>query len=270
MAPIISSVVGFVVLAIVVWLIVVNVRCGKYNLIKVNKKGVPSKVTDEPVECDVEVNGINMHYAVLGEGDPLVLIHGNGGSHEELTGLMRYLANDFQVFAPDSRNHGKSGRTKELSYKLLTSDYNAFICALGLKKPMVVGFSDGGIIAIQLAMDYPNLLSGFVAFGANSRPGGIKAHFRTWAKWKYLKDRNPMYRIMIEEPDLTKEHLEKITTPAYIVAGEFDVIKLSDTAFLHKNIKSSRIAIVKSRGHDFCRRAPEIAYKIAREFFKTI
>ena len=242
------------------WLIAVTAKSGKYNLIKVKKTGVPNAVSGDPEEYDVEVNGINMHYAVMG----------NGGSHEELMGLMRYFANDYRVYAPDSRNQGKSGTSDELSYKLMASDYKAFIDALNIEKPLVIGHSDGGIIAIQMSMDYPTLLKGFVAFGANSRPAGMRSYFTTWAKRKYKKTNDPLYRIMIEEPDFSEEQLGKITTPAYIVAGEFDIVKLEDTVYLHENIKSSKIAILKWADHSTCRTVPEIGYKVANEFFKTL
>ena len=269
-AIIITVILVAAIIGVSSWLIAVRAKSGKYNLIKVKKSGVPNAVSGDPEEYDVEVNGINMHYAVMGKGSPLILIHGNGGSHEELLGLMRYFANDYRVYAPDSRNQGKSGTSDELSYKLMASDYKAFIDALNIEKPLVIGHSDGGIIAIQMSMDYPTLLKGFVAFGANSRPAGMRSYFTTWAKRKYKKTNDPLYRIMIEEPDFSEEQLGKITTPAYIVAGEFDIVKLEDTVYLHENIKSSKIAILKWADHSTCRNVPEIGYKVANEFFKTL
>ena len=269
-AIIITVILVAAIIGVSSWLIAVTAKSGKYNLIKVKKSGVPAAVSGDPEEYDVEVNGINMHYAVMGKGSPLILIHGNGGSHEELMGLMRYFANDYRVYAPDSRNQGKSGTSDELSYKLMASDYKAFIDALNIEKPLVIGHSDGGIIAIQMSMDYPTLLKGFVAFGANSRPAGMRSYFTTWAKRKYKKTNDPLYRIMIEEPDFSEEQLGKITTPAYIVAGEFDIVKLEDTVYLHENIKSSKIAILKWADHSTCRTVPEIGYKVANEFFKTL
>lgn len=186
-AIIITVILVAAIIGVSSWLIAVTAKSGKYNLIKVKKSGVPAAVSGDPEEYDVEVNGINMHYAVMGKGSPLILIHGNGGSHEELMGLMRYFANDYRVYAPDSRNQGKSGTSDELSYKLMASDYKAFIDALNIEKPLVIGHSDGGIIAIQMSMDYPTLLKGFVAFGANSRPAGMRSYFTTWAKRKYKK-----------------------------------------------------------------------------------
>ena len=156
-AIIITVILVAAIIGVSSWLIAVTAKSGKYNLIKVKKSGVPAPVSGDPEEYDVEVNGINMHYAVMGKGSPLILIHGNGGSHEELLGLMRYFANDYRVYAPDSRNQGKSGTSDELSYKLMASDYKAFIDALNIEKPLVIGHSDGGIIAIQMSMDYPTL-----------------------------------------------------------------------------------------------------------------
>lgn len=83
-AIIITVILVAAIIGVLSWLIAVTAKSGKYNLIKVNKKGVPAPVSGDPEEYDVEVNGINMHYAVMGKGSPLILIHGNGGSHEEL------------------------------------------------------------------------------------------------------------------------------------------------------------------------------------------
>ena len=96
-AIIITVILVAAIIGVSSWLIAVRAKSGKYNLIKVKKSGVPNAVSGDPEEYDVEVNGINMHYAVMGKGSPLILIHGNGGSHEELLGLMRYFANDYRV-----------------------------------------------------------------------------------------------------------------------------------------------------------------------------
>ena len=93
-AIIITVILVAAIIGVSSWLIAVTAKSGKYNLIKVKKSGVPNAVSGDPEEYDVEVNGINMHYAVMGKGSPLILIHGNGGSHEELMGLMRCFAND--------------------------------------------------------------------------------------------------------------------------------------------------------------------------------
>lgn len=86
-AIIITVILVAAIIGVSSWLIAVTAKSGKYNLIKVKKSGVPNAVSGDPEEYDVEVNGINMHYAVMGKGSPLILIHGNGGSHEELWDL---------------------------------------------------------------------------------------------------------------------------------------------------------------------------------------
>ena len=161
---------GKLALIIVATLLAAAVLCVSVWLISVDciSKDVQAD------EYDVELQDITMHYAKCGSGYPLLLIHGNGNSHKDLEDLALRLANDYTVYALDSRSQGQSTYTDEISYQLMAKDVMQFIKKLGLVKPYVIGHSDGGIVAIQMAIDYPDLLGAFVACGANSNPSGLK------------------------------------------------------------------------------------------------
>lgn len=96
------------------------------------------------MEHNIEINGISICYEQQGSGRPVILLHGNGGSHHTFDGLIERLAAFYTVYAPDSRGHGHSGKAGPLSYEQLASDTAELIQALGMDQPMLYGFSDGG------------------------------------------------------------------------------------------------------------------------------
>lgn len=221
----------------------------KYNLIKLDTSSVTTPV---PVreEKDVKLSEVTMHYAVYGTGEKaVILIHGNGNSHKTLEELATYLANGYTVYAPDSRCHGQSSDPGEISYKLMAKDISEFITALGLDKPYVLGHSDGGITALTLASEYPQLLSGVVSCGANSVPSALKPYFTVAVRATNIFKPDKLNDMMLTLPDFTAEDFARITVPTYVVAGEYDIVRLSDTVYIHNSIKNSKIAIIKSANH---------------------
>lgn len=123
------------------------------------------------MEHNVEINGVSICYEQQGGGRPVILLHGNGGSHHTFDGLIKRLSASYTVYAPDSRGHGHSGKAGPLSYEQLASDTAELIRVLGLEKPMLYGFSDGGIVGLLVASGWPGLLSKLAVSGANSSCG---------------------------------------------------------------------------------------------------
>ncbi|MDD6360966.1 MAG: alpha/beta hydrolase [Christensenellaceae bacterium] len=242
----------------------------KKNTVKVNVKGIKCSRTFNPEERDIILNGVKIHYAVAGNGRPLLLIHGNGGSHKEMLGLMRLFSCEYTVYALDSRCQGKSQKTDELSYEAMTGDVKAFIDTLNLYKPYVIGHSDGGIVAVMASALYPETLGAAVVFGANSSPEGLQKFFIKFLNMINRSKKNRLLALMQDEPHLTRETLSGIRTPVFVVAGEYDLIKYSDTAFLHENIPGSGIAVIKGAGHGTAIVRPKIGYRIAKDFFDSL
>ena len=134
------------------WRITVHQQSKKYNMITPDTTALPSPVSGPVLETDVQLSEVKMHYAVYGEsGHPLILVHGNGGSHKSLEEAALYLANEYTVYAIDSRCHGQSSDPGEISYDLMAKDIKEFIETLGLEKPYLMGHSDGGINALTVA-----------------------------------------------------------------------------------------------------------------------
>lgn len=197
----------------------------------------------------VGVNGISLYYEKRGKGRELILLHGNGEDHTVFEDSILLLEKSFTVYAIDTRGHGRSDTVKEFHYSDMAEDIAAFICKLKLERPIVCGFSDGGITALLLAIKYPQLPGMIITCGANTKPEGIKKRALWMMKLSYRRHHSPLTALMLEEPDITAEMLGKIEVPSIIIAGSNDLIKESDTKFIADNIKDSRLLILKGEDH---------------------
>ncbi|SHH52071.1 Pimeloyl-ACP methyl ester carboxylesterase [Sporobacter termitidis DSM 10068] len=198
---------------------------------------------------NIRVNGIDLWYEKTGDGPPIVLLHGNGESHRIFSVLTGQLSENFTVYALDSRDHGQSGKSRELTYGLMTEDTARFIEALGLDRPAVCGFSDGGIIGLMLASWYPGLLSRLVVCGASTSPEGTKRGWLRLFRLLYLITRDKKYRLMLTEPHITKEDLKSIDIPVLVLAGEKDMIRAEDTRFIAGSIPGAALRILRKENH---------------------
>uniref|UniRef100_UPI003FEF4377 alpha/beta fold hydrolase n=1 Tax=Candidatus Fimivicinus sp. TaxID=3056640 RepID=UPI003FEF4377 len=198
---------------------------------------------------ELQVNGIPIYYEKGGRGCPVMLLHGNGGSHRTFDGLMEKLAGAYTVYAPDSRGHGKSGKAGPLSYEQLASDTAALIQALGLEKPMLYGFSDGGIVGLLVASGWPGLLSKLAVSGANSSPAGLKPRNRFTYRLLYTVTKNERIGMMLHGPALTQAELNRIEVPTLVMAGERDVIREEDTRFIASQIPNAELKILPGESH---------------------
>lgn len=195
------------------------------------------------------INGIELWYEKTGNGKPILLLHGNGESHEIFSVLTRQLAEKYTVYAPDSRGHGQSGNTQELNYDLLAEDIVQFILALKLEKPMLYGFSDGGIVGLLIASKYPELLSKLVISGANTSPDALRVGWKLLYRIMYFFSRRHNLRMMLTEPHITVEELRRIQIPVLVLAGDKDIIKESNTRFIAGNIPGAKLKILENENH---------------------
>lgn len=218
----------------------------------------------------VEVNGVSLFYAAEGSGKPVILLHGNGGSHNDLETTHRELAQaGYMVYALDSRGQGANKPLPEYHYKDMAADVYEFIKLKGLEKPAVFGFSDGGIIALQLEVMYPGTLGAIVTGGANifvkdalipSFTEGFLAQPST----------EPLVIMLQTEPSMTVEDMKGIGCPSLIMSGEHDLIRQEHTLLIGENIPSGRPVIIPGEDHgSYICNSPKLAPLIL-EFFNEI
>jgi len=216
------------------------------------------------------VNDIKMYYAIYGQGEPLIMLHG-GLAHADVWGnQIPVFARHFKVIVADSRGHGRSTRSPQpYSYALMASDVIALMNHLGIDKAALVGWSDGGIIGLDIAMTHPERLTRLYAFGANYNIGGVRADVGSNATFnRYIAEIGKDYErlsptpkeydafvkqigVMWEtQPDYKPEQLAKITVPTMIADGEHDeAIKRAHTEEMARLIPGAKLEILPGVSH---------------------
>lgn len=198
----------------------------------------------------IEVNGQKLLYSVRGpeDGKPVVLMHGNGGSHLSMRTQQLQLAKaGYRVYCPDSRGQGANEPLQEYHYADMAEDCYHFIKALGLEKPAVGGWSDGGINTLLLEMAHPGTCGLIVAAGANLTPecGDGFEEFKAWI----LEQGTPLVMMMLSEPQIDPADLAAIKCPSLITVGEKDLISVEHTRLISDNIPDSELVVFKGASH---------------------
>ena len=217
-----------------------------------------------------QVNGVSLFYAAEGQGKPVILLHGNGGSHNDLETTQRGLAQaGYMVYALDSRGQGANPRLSEYHYKDMATDVYEFIQQEGLEKPAVFGFSDGGNIALQLEVMYPGTLGAIVTGGANIFvEGSLVPDFER--ELLAQPSTEPLVIMLQTEPDMTVEEIKTIGCPALIMSGEHDLILADHTRLIGENIPNGEARIISGEDHgSYICNSPKLTPLIL-DFFKQI
>ena len=217
----------------------------------------------------VEVNGASIWYAVFGSGPPVVLLHGGLANSNYWGGQVPALAAAHQVIVIDSRGHGRSTRDgKPYGYALMAADVLGVLDKLAIPKAAIVGWSDGAIIGLLLAMNHPERVSRLFAFAANSDPSGVKdvdkspvfQEFIARAEKEYeaLSATPGDYKEFVEEisgmwskqPKWTRADLEKIKVPTWIVDADHDeAIERGNTEFMAESIPRAGLLLQPEVSH---------------------
>ncbi|MDR2293147.1 MAG: alpha/beta hydrolase [Prevotellaceae bacterium] len=197
----------------------------------------------------IHVNGVDLFYKKTGSGQPFILTHGNGESHEIFDKIIDLLSQKFCVYAIDTRGHGNSAKVNEYNYQDIADDLVEFIKQLELVKPVFYGFSDGGIAGIIIAAQHPDLLDKLIISGANVTPQGLKSKWMLLFKIIYFFTRNKKIKMLIFQPHISDCELQQIKTPTLVLAGQQDVIKEKHTLNIAAQIQNSKLKIVEGENH---------------------
>ena len=199
----------------------------------------------------IDINNVKLYYDVVGTGSPLILIHGNGESHEIFDEAVKLLSEHFTCYLLDSRGHGQSQKVSEYHYADMAEDVYQFIQALSLQNITFYGFSDGGIIGLLLASRYPDLFGRMIISGANTSPAAISGWVEeAFQNWRQIMKKSALFKLMMTEPDITREQLAAIQIPTLVLAGSEDVIDETDTRFIAESIPGAALRILPGEDHD--------------------
>ena len=197
----------------------------------------------------VHCNGIDIFCEVRGSGTPLLMLHGNGETHAIFDESASLLSRCFTVYTPDTRGHGASSAVSEYHYQDMASDVIAFIQALGLVRPILYGFSDGGITALLVAQQRPDLVSRVIASGANACPEGLTEDFLSEIRAAEAKQHDPLLTLMLTEPHMVENALAAISVPVFLLAGEHDVVREEHSKWL-AGVINCPLRVLKGQNHD--------------------
>src|SRR5215469_4977043 len=217
------------------------------------------------------VNGIRMFYAVFGQGPPVLLLHGGLANANYWGNVIPLLVrNHFEVIVADSRGHGRSTRTAEpYSYELMASDTQALLDYLKLRQVDLVGWSDGAIIGLVLAMHHPERLRRLFAYAANADPSGVRPGIdtdpvfsgyiqRTESEYRRLSPTPGEYQGFLaqiqamwgQQPNITQGQLGQIKVRTAIADGAHDVsINRAHTDYLARSIPGATLVILPDLSH---------------------
>ena len=204
-----------------------------------------------------------MYYETYGSGEPLLIIHGNGGSINNFIYQIPYFEKHYKVILADSRAQGKSKDVGDsLSYEMMTDDLNALLDTLHLKNCYVIGWSDGGINGLLLAMRHPDKVNKLAVTGANLWPDktAVDPFIYNWAKNYYdslkklpstpsNKESLKLTRLLAFEPHISTKQLQNIKCPTLVIGGDHDVILPQHTMLIAQSIPNSYLWLLPNSGH---------------------
>ena len=220
---------------------------------------------------------IELFYTKTGSGPTLLLLHGNGEDGTYFVHQVEEFSRDFTVYAIDTRGHGKSPRgTAPFTISQFADDLLAFMDRQGLKQADILGFSDGGNIALTFALRHPDRVRRLILNGANLDPKGVKPlvqlpivlgyHFASLFKSPKARAKAELLGLMVNEPHIAPAELKKLTMPVLVIAGTNDMIRERHTRLIAASIPHARLVLVPG-DHFIASKAPAAFNRAVRTFF---
>ena len=229
----------------------------------------------------LSANGIRMYYETRGHGPPLLLVHGGAGNGMQFEKQIPAFARSHRLIIPDCCAQGRTtDRPAPLTYHAMAEDMVALLDHLHVRQVDVMGWSDGGVIGLDLAIHHPGRIGHLVTFGANFSPDGLNAEDRAWGDtataaafgagmregWTKLNPEPEHYEAAMTKiltlwrtlPQFSPEELHAIRAKTLICAGEHDVVQREHTSALAAAIPGATLWIVPGASHSAMIERPEL------------
>lgn len=229
-------------------------------------------------------DGVRLYFEVYGSGEPLLMVHGNGGSIADMSAQIAHFRRRYQVIAMDSRDQGKSADSPDkITYEKMTDDLAALIDHLKLPSVNVLGWSDGGIEGLLLGIRHPKRVKKIVAMAANLNPSEQAISREVLGLVKGMLDAIPadvrqtaqgrrelkVTGLMLEEPHIDPKALATITAPTLVMAGDHDLIRDEHTIAIYQQIPNSQLAILPNATHMVPFDDPATFNAVVERFLRT-
>ena len=221
---------------------------------------------------------IKLFYTKQGNGPSLLLLHGNGEDGTHFVHQIKEFSRDFTVCAIDTRGHGKSPRgTAPFTISQFADDLLAFMNQQGLEQANILGFSDGGNIALTFALRHPDRVRRLILNGANLDPKGVKPlvqlsivvgyHLASLFKSPKARAKAELLGLMVKEPRIDPAELKKLTMPVLVIAGTKDMIRERHTRLIANRIPNARLVLVPG-DHFIANKTPSAFNRAVRQFLE--
>lgn len=231
----------------------------------------------------VPVGEAKIYYEVTGAGEPLVLLHGNGENLCYFDEQVPAFSQRYRVIAIDTRGHGRSTRgSGAFCFERFADDVAAVMDELDAEKAHLLGFSDGGNIALAFALRHPARLRSLILNGANLDPSGVKratqlpvtagyyAARALGAVSKEARKKSEVLGLMVKYPHLKPSRLSAVHVPTLVIAGERDMIRPEHTELIAQSIPGARLEIVPQADHFVAAKMPQIFNAIVLDFLHRL
>lgn len=221
---------------------------------------------------------IRLHFVERGEGEPLILLHGNGESCAYFRHQLAFFSANRRCIAVDTRGHGLSPRgSAPFTLTQFAEDLREFMDEHQIGAADVLGFSDGGNIALLFALRYPERVRRLVLNGANLEPSGVRARYQRVIEREYAAAvekaaESPgaqfdaeLLGLMVNEPHIPPEALAALTCPVLVIAGTRDMIRRDHTRLIAASIPGARLVLLPGT-HFIAAETPEGFNEAVTEF----
>ena len=224
---------------------------------------------------------IQLNYIEKGSGEPLILLHGNGEDNTYFVHQIESFSKEYRVLALDTRGHGKTPRgAAPFTIRQFAEDLCAFMDQHEIPKAHILGFSDGGNIALTFALRYPERVDRLILNGANLFPAGVKTTVQLPIVLGYYaaslfgkcspkaRKSAELLGLMVKEPNFKPEDLQAINIPTLVIAGDRDMIKDRHTRLIHRSIPNSRLVILPG-DHFIANQEPSAFNRAVEDFLQA-
>jgi len=241
------------------------------------------------------IQGSKVYYETVGHGEPLVLMHGGFGTNQDFANQIPELARHFKVYAFERPGHGHTAdKDGAFSYESMTRCTADFIETLKLAPAHIVGWSDGAIVGLLLAISRPDLVKRLISIGGSYNPNSLTPNAIEWLRRatpedfrkfepglektyaKFSPD-GPVHfteifektkRLWLNEPNMQRDELAKIPVPVMVMAGDRDAVTPEHTLELFKSIRNAQLCIIPGTTHFLLSEKPEAANSAIIEFLQ--
>lgn len=225
-----------------------------------------------------KMRDINLYYQEQGEGEALLLLHGNGEDGTYFVNQVANFSDRYRVIAVDTRGHGKSPRgTAPFTMEQFAADLHKLMDKLEIQKAIILGFSDGANIAMKFALKYPDRVKALILNGGNLDTKGVKRSIQIPIEIGYrfaklfagkseeAKSHMEILGLMVNEPNIQPEELRAIQAPTLVIVGTKDMIKQEHTEIIAQSIPNAKLSVIPG-DHFIANKNPEAFNKVVEDF----